>query len=111
MAFPYIPKVQNLEIKPGTTYTFSGQVLDTTTNLPIDLSGYTASGSFKDVSGAFDVLPSAASSLSISSTTISFVISSSDTDKVNWNLGFYYLYVISPSNIITSVFAGIISLS
>ena len=42
MSFPYPPKQVNLVINKGTTFRFFQEILDTTTNLPFDLTGFSA---------------------------------------------------------------------
>lgn len=107
MSFPYPPKRVNLEVKLGTTYKFFKQILDTTTNLPLDLTGFTATFIAKELYATTLVLSQIVPWCDAQG--VHLVLSPEDSLDLTWNRAKYTLQVTDTvTGNVTTVFEGLI---
>ncbi len=104
--FPYPPQQKNLEIEVGTSYSFREQILDTTTKLPRDISGYTAMVEVRENYAKTKVLTSIKPYCT--QYEVCFDLYPEDTKDLLWDRGYYKLVVTDGYGTYYTVFEGLV---
>lgn len=97
-----LPPMINIEVEEGTDYSLIIDYTDSSTSLPVDLTGYTASLLVDDMMGvpdSFHTFTTEGGDLTIDAAdgVINISIAKTVTDGLGFFRGFYNLYIVSPT--------------